>query len=164
MSAVMGQGSVHINHNLTPPSGARATGELYLGVYPVYERTVERHAQEQVKGEDGEPLFHRHPATGVVTSKPVTRLETWEEDEEFILMPVGNGQTEIVRDFRPSPDEAATVRRAEANAPDKLAERLSRLEAGMNALGLTPDAIEEALQKAEDDVAGPPADEKRGRR
>lgn len=149
MQGVLEQANVLVNHNMTAPAGSTPTGEMHLGVYPVYRRMVERGRIVPVRNEQGEVLYHKR--NGVITEREVTKRETWEEEQEFILMPVGNGQTEIVTNFRASPDEAIRKQREAENSNDALAERLKLLEAGFALLGMKPEDILDAQKKAEDE-------------
>jgi hypothetical protein len=82
-------------------------------------------------------------------------------------MPVGNGKTEIVTNFRPSPDEELRRQREAENTNDALAERLKMLEAGFALLGVKPEDILEAqrnAQEAEEAKAAPPQEQTTGSR
>jgi hypothetical protein len=126
-----------IQHNMTPPEGAVPTGEMYGGRI-VYARTVSVPTKVLLRDPDtGDVQYHYHEKTGQ-RIKAKTDLEWADREEEFVLMPLGNGNTEIVRDFRPHPETEARKKAVAAISNENLAAEIDLMKRMMAAVGIDP--------------------------
>lgn len=140
-----------INHDMTPPEGGVPTGEVFNGLQvwrvPVRVEGALAERRDPITKEimwhlkDGQkvrPMMAREPATVV--------------ERECVLVPVGNGMTQINYDFRPSADELAQRHARESFTPEAVLARMERQQAETDAvkslladLGVTPEMIAEKL-------------------
>lgn len=113
-----------INHSVTPPEGSEKTGELWTIRHPVTHEALEvpvykirrpssTPVRRAVRDEDGKAILIKDR-----NGAPIKELKRpdWEDEKswdsfEFVLQPLGNGQVEINRYFRPDPEEVLRMER-----------------------------------------------------
>lgn len=140
-----------INHDMTAPEGAVPTGEMFNGrqVYRMEVEVVGKLVQRR-DPISGEPMWHLKDGQ---KTRPMTEREPSRyEEREFVLEPVGNGNTQINYDFRPSAQEMASRAARAAFSPEAVHARLEAQQAETEAvksvladLGVTPEMIAERM-------------------
>lgn len=113
-----------ITHSATPPEGSEKTGELWTIRHPVTMEALEVpvwHIRRQsatpvrvaVRDEDNKPILIKDRNGAPI--KQLKRVD-WEDERswdsfDFVMQPLGNGQSELNRFFRPDPEEVLRMER-----------------------------------------------------
>lgn len=99
-----------VRGNVTPPPGARYTGELHLGFQPVYAQKKRDWVRVPARDVDGNLLYHLN-GDGTRRAPKWELVEGEEYEVEFVIDDLGNGITTKNFYFRADPaHEAKTAK------------------------------------------------------